>query len=67
MQILFKAGGFATSNISLRRYYVRPFDKAVWSTAEQCGLSVRPRDTTSCTESGKRTRTTDWGVNTHTH
>ena len=33
-------------------YYVRPhaFDKAVWSTAGQCGLSVRPRDTTRCTE-----------------
>ena len=34
-------------------YYVRPhaFDKAVWSTAGQYELSVRPRDTT---ESGKR-------------
>ena len=42
-------------------YYVRPhaFDKAVWSTAGQCELSVRPRDTTNCTESGIRTRTTD--------
>ena len=42
-------------------YYVRPhaFDEAVWSTAGQCELSVRPRDTTSCTESGIRTRTTD--------
>ena len=31
-------------------YYVPPhaFDKAVWSTAGQCGLSDRPRDTTSC-------------------
>ena len=42
-------------------YYVRPhaFDKAVWSTAGQCGPSVRPRDTTRCTESGMQTRTTD--------
>ena len=42
-------------------YYVRPhaFDKAVWSTAGQCELRVRPRDTTICTESGKRTRITD--------
>ena len=60
MQILFKVEDLQQVTLAYG-YYVRPhaFDKAVWSTAGQCGLSVRPRDTTSCTESGKRTRTTD--------
>ena len=50
-------------------YYVRPhaFDKAFWSTAGQCELSVRPRDTTSCTESGIQTRTTDLQRSLHSN